>query len=105
MPREPVSVNDDSNYKWRVLGAVGIILFTTVAVTATSIFSSALSAGYIAGLFGMQFTLVLIVALLVLRYPSTIQGQFSMDNPWVAVPFSALAGVLASLFINWLGTI
>lgn len=101
---EPVPARQDPNYKWRVLGSIGLVFISALAVTATSIFSAALSAGYVAGLFGMEFTIVLLVILLVLRYPSGDQHGFSMDNPWVSVVFSTVAGVLSSLFVLLLGS-
>jgi len=104
MSDEVVTVIHDPNYKWRVLGAISIVFFTAFAVSATAIWSSALSSGIIAGLFGMEFAIVLIVALLVLRYPSADPRGFTMDNPWISVPFSCLSGVLTSLFLQWLGS-
>lgn len=100
----------DPNYKWRVLGALGIILVTTSGIVLTAIFSAALSGSTVIGLFGMEFMIVLITILLVFPYSSTNEihlakeSRLSMDNPFIAVPFSILAGVLTSLFIKWLGT-
>ena len=100
----------DPNYKWRVLGALGTILITTSGIVLTAIFSASLSGSTIIGLFGMEFMIVLITIRLVFPYSSTNQihsgkeSRLSMDNPFIAVPFSILAGVLTSLFIKWLGT-
>jgi hypothetical protein len=98
----------DPNYRWRVLGALGTILITTSGIVLAVKFSSALSASAIIGLFGMEFSIVLITVLLVFQYPSTNQirsakqSRFSMDNPFIAVPFSMLSGILTALFIKWL---
>src|SRR5688500_13620410 len=102
-----MDVPHDPNYKWRVLGALGTILITTSGIVLTAIFSASLSGSTIIGLFGMEFMIVLITILLVFPYSSTNQAKqsrLSMDNPFIAVPFSILAGVLTSLFIKWLGT-
>jgi hypothetical protein len=110
MSDEPVSTGHDPNYKWRVIGAISTVLLTAFAVTMTAIFSGALSAGHITGLFGMEFAIVLIVIIFVLRSPSSgwhssaSQRWFDMDNPLLGVPLSILAGILVSLFTNWLGT-
>ena len=103
--KELLLVSHDPNYKWRVLGAIAVVFFTVTGVTLTAIFSEALAGGYIAGLFGMEFTVVLIVMLLVLRYPTANQEGFSMDNPWVATVFSTIAGIITSLLVNWLGAV
>jgi hypothetical protein len=103
MSEQLSSANHDPNYKWRVIGGIGVIFFTAASVTMTAIFSAALSAGYIAGLFGMEFGLVLIVILLVLTPPSGEQRWFSMDNPKLGVPLGILITVLGSLFLKWIG--
>jgi len=103
MSERPFPANHDPNYKWRVIGGIGVVFLTAASVTMTAIFSAALSAGYIAGLFGMEFGLALIVILLVLAPPSGEQGWFSMDNPKLGVPLGTLIAVLGSLFLKWIG--
>ena len=106
MPDENNGTQHDINYKWRMIGAISIVFFTASSVTITAVFSTALSAQTIAGLFGMEFTVVLLMTLLVLRPISTNSNNhgdpqwFSMDNPWISVIFSCVSGILTSLFLG-----
>jgi hypothetical protein len=94
------------NYKWSVVGALGVMITTATGLGLAVVFSRALTAQTILGLFGMQMSISLIIVLLVLRHPhandAAKRSRFSMDNPWIAVPFSTVSGLLTSLVIHFL---
>ncbi len=106
---ENFSVSQDTDYKWRVVGAISVIAIVTAGLVVVAIFSQALTPASITGLFAMQFVNVLITVLYVLRYPSPNsklnekEKVFSMDNPLVGVPFSILQGIVLAFLLKLLG--
>lgn len=102
IPGEFISVSLDPNYKWRVVGGVGIALVVVAGVTFTAIFSTALSAEYIRLLFGMAFGVVQNIAeFIFVRHPANRKWYWIM--PWVRLFNVMLWGVSFILIYKWLG--
>jgi hypothetical protein len=99
---EFISVSLDPNYKWRVIGGVGIVFIVVTGVTLTAVFSTALSAEYIRLLFGMVFGIVQNTAeLIFVRHPDNRKWYWIM--PWVRLFNAMLWGVFSILIYKWLG--
>jgi hypothetical protein len=94
---ERFTVNDDPNYKWRVMAGLGTILFFLIAVVLIVTVSKAQSGESSIFLFGMGITIAIVVVMTLFRYPSETQQPSPTNNPAFVIVVAIIAELIASI--------